>query len=130
MVQGPSTQNSSLLLDLLLWSHPLSRETTIDKTAISPFFFFFCQIFNIFLNWSMVDSQCYVNICCTAKWFSYTCMYIFCFKILFSIELKWGGYVCSGIWRTSIRIPDMFVLSEEVPRKMRIKNSGWKKSNQ
>ena len=48
----------------------------------------------------------------------------FFFKILFSIELKWGGYVCSGIWRTSIRIPDMFVLSEEVPRKMRIKNSG------
>ena len=37
-------------------------------------------IFNFFY-WSIVDLQC-VNFCCTAKWFSYTCIYIL-FHILF-----------------------------------------------
>ena len=27
------------------------------------------------LNWSVVDLQCCINYCCTAKWFSYTLIY-------------------------------------------------------
>ena len=39
---------------------------------------------NLFFNWSIVDLQCCVNFWCTAKWFSYTYIYIFSF-IFFSI---------------------------------------------
>ena len=41
-------------------------------------------------SWSVVDSQCGVNFCCTAKWFSYmyVCMYIYFFYILFHYGLS------------------------------------------
>ena len=41
----------------------------------------------IFLYWSIVDLQC-VNFCCTAKWLSYTYMYILFFNILFHYGLS------------------------------------------
>ena len=37
-----------------------------------------------FKNWS-VDFQCWANLCCTAKWLSYTHIHIFFFFIFFSI---------------------------------------------
>ena len=40
-----------------------------------------------FLNWSIVDSQCYVNFCCRATWFSYTYVY-FPFYTLFHYILN------------------------------------------
>ena len=42
--------------------------------------------FNYFLNWSVVNLQCYVSFRCTAKWFSYTYTYIL-FQILFHYRL-------------------------------------------
>ena len=38
----------------------------------------FLSLFNFFLkNWSIVNLQCCANLCCTAKWFSYTHIDIF-----------------------------------------------------
>ena len=37
--------------------------------------------------WSIPDSQCCINFCCTAKWFSYTYMYIL-FHLLFHCGLS------------------------------------------
>ena len=53
------------------------------ENSCLPVFFFF---FNLFY-WSIVDLQCCVNSCCTAKWFSYTYIYV-PFHILFHYDLS------------------------------------------
>ena len=58
------------------------------------FLFFYFQLFyrerwylvGFFFNLGTADSQCCVNFCCTAKWFSYP--HIHYFKILFSKKKK------------------------------------------
>ena len=55
----------------------LTEEYRVGRISRRQFFFFF------FPNWSVVDLWCCVNFCCTAKWFSYTHIYIL--KIFFSI---------------------------------------------
>ena len=41
-----------------------------------------------FLNWSIVNLPCCVNLCCTAEWLSYTHIYIL-FYILYHYGLSW-----------------------------------------
>ena len=53
----------------------------------AKFFFSF-----LFLNWSIVDSQCCANICCTAKWLSYTHINPF-FKCYFSLWFIPGDWI-------------------------------------
>ena len=38
-----------------------------------------------FFYWSIVDLQCWVNVCCKADWFSYTCVF---FQMLFHYGLS------------------------------------------
>ena len=47
----------------------------------------------VFFNWSIVNLQCCVSFRCTAKWFSYTYIYIYFFR-LFSLI---GYYKISSI---------------------------------
>ena len=46
----------------------------------------------ISLYWSMVDSQCCVNWCCSAKWFSYTCIF-FCLICSFPLWFIMGYWI-------------------------------------
>ena len=49
-------------------SDKVVQPTTLYKSGIFVFF-------NHVLNWSIVNLQCCVSFRCTAKWFSYTCIY-------------------------------------------------------
>ena len=63
--------------------------------GLFTYVFFVCLHIFIFLknkyfSWGMiVDSQCCVNYCCTAKWFRSTFIYILCLNILFHCGLSW-----------------------------------------
>ena len=46
-----------------------------------------CHTLPFLKDWSTVDLQCFLNFCCTAKWFSYTYICI---------------YLCSQRWRSYI----------------------------
>ena len=45
---------------------------------------------NLFVNWNAADLQCCVNFCYTARWLSYTYIYILCFCILFHYGLSYN----------------------------------------
>ena len=46
-----------------------------------------CRLFFLLFYWSIVDLHCWINFSCTAKWFSYTHMYII-FHILVHYDLS------------------------------------------
>ena len=46
-----------------------------------------CRLFFLLFYWSIVDLHCWINFSCTAKWFSYTHMYII-FYILVHYDLS------------------------------------------
>ena len=83
----------------------------------SSFFFFF------FFKWSIVDLQCSVSFCCTAKWFSYTCTYSL-FHILFhcgllqDIEYSSLCYRVGPCWLYSLFLYCLIVDVQIVPYDM------------
>ena len=56
----------------------------IFSQSVGCLFVYFFLLNFIFFNWSIVDLQCCANLCCTAKWLSYTHIDILFFKF-FSI---------------------------------------------
>ena len=68
-------------------SNPCAPHWQADSQPLhhqgSPFFDFF--------YWSLVDLQCCINFCCTAKWFSYTHIHIL-FYVFFPL------WFISGYW--------------------------------
>ena len=64
-----------------------------------------CQL--LFKNWTIVDLQCCVSLRCTAKWFSYTYIYIYSFsgffhcKLLQDIEYSFLWYTV-GPWFSNV----------------------------
>ena len=50
---------------------------------LENFFCFVLFLFYLFFNWSLVDLQCCVNFCCTAKWFSYLYIYIYIYTYIY-----------------------------------------------
>ena len=56
----------------------LEGECSIDDNCVHFFLFvFFFQFW--FFNWHIVDIQCCITFCCTAKWFNHTYIYAFFF---------------------------------------------------
>ena len=72
-------------------------------------------------NWSMIDLQCYVNFCCTAKWLSYTSIYIL-FYILFyygwSQEIEYRA--ACHLTQTLQVVPTQMVLGAHFEKSHRI----------
>ena len=64
----PSTANTYLKIEKIKMGENFLTETFKTWT---------------FKNWSMADLQYYVNFCCTAKWFSYICICIYTFFLIF-----------------------------------------------
>ena len=58
---------------------------------LGPIFCLLCLCSFFFFNWCIVDLQCYVNFCCTAKWFSYT--YTYFFKYFFPLWFITGYWI-------------------------------------
>ena len=72
-------EKESWFVGLLQGLSTVHLEYLVLGTIYAVFKFLFC--------WSVVDSQCCVNFCCSAQWFSYTYTYIL-LHILFRYSLS------------------------------------------
>ena len=87
--------------------------------SLDFFFFLVFLIFNFLIsNWSIVDLQC-VNFCCTAKWFSYTYIYILFYSLFhygLSQDIEYSCLCCTvGPWCLSIFYVTTYIFYPQPP---------------
>jgi len=92
----------------------LSTSIHIDPALL------FCFVFSFFI---IVDLQCSVNFCCTAKWPSNTCIYILLFSLSsIMFHHKWLDIIpCASITVLYSSLPR----SQGCPLQMDLWNSPW-----
>ena len=108
--------NASFLSYLLSWKLYLQTPRLLPIQIVTISFFLNLFLFYYFFNWSIVDLQCCVNPCCTAKWLKfYTYIHSF-LNILFHYGLSQDiGYnsLCHPVGPCCLSILDVIVWTNQ-----------------